>query len=162
MNKLIQSVKDFKIIPNNFKSSGAFDVIDVDDEKITAKLNLIDDSELIDYTTGSNVEVFGVNNVGLVYFETKILDLKENIITLSVDKGGYVCQNCYTNDKIVDTKTIKLIRMFYYVDISKITKLEVSNKVKEEINEFLDNYYDKYTGLYLKTKNLLKDLNRIG
>ena len=87
---------------------------------------------------------------------------KENIITLSVDKGGYLCQNCYTNDKIVDTKTIKLIRMFYYVDISKITKLEVSNKVKEEINEFLDNYYDKYTGLYLKTKNLLKDLNRIG
>ena len=87
---------------------------------------------------------------------------KENIITLSIDKGGYICRECHTNEKIVDTKTIKLIRMFYYVDISKITKLEISNKVKEEINEFLDNYYDKYTGLYLKTKTLLKDLNRIG
>ena len=87
---------------------------------------------------------------------------KENIITLSIDKGGYICRECHTNEKIVDIKTIKLIRMFYYVDISKITKLEISNKVKEEINEFLDNYYDKYTGLYLKTKTLLKDLNRIG
>ena len=87
---------------------------------------------------------------------------KENIITISIDKGGYICRECHTNEKIVDTKTIKLIRMFYYVDISKITKLEISNKVKEEINEFLDNYYDKYTGLYLKTKTLLKDLNRIG
>ena len=84
MKEIIKSAKDFKIIPNNFKSSGAFDVIDVDDEKITAKLNLIDDSELIDYTTGSNVEVFGVNNVGLIYFETKILDIKDKTITLAI------------------------------------------------------------------------------
>ncbi len=87
---------------------------------------------------------------------------KEGIVTLSVERGGYVCQNCHTNEKIVDVKTIKLIRMFYYVDISKITKLEISNSVKEELNSFLNDYYDKYTGIYLKSKNLLKDLNRIG
>ena len=86
---------------------------------------------------------------------------KTNIVTLSSDKGGYVCKNCYTKEYVVDEKTIKLIRLFYYVDLSKISKLDVSNKVKNEINRFLDDYYDRYTGLYLKSKNFIKNLNKI-
>lgn len=84
MKEIIESAKDFKIIPNNFKSSGAFDVISVDEEKIKAKLILVDEKELSDYTTGSSVEVFGVNNVGLIYFETKILDINNDIISLAL------------------------------------------------------------------------------
>ena len=84
------------------------------------------------------------------------------ITTLSADKGGYVCRKCYTNERMVDEKTIKLIRMFYYVDLLKISKLDISPKVKREINDFLDDYYDRYTGLYLKSKTFLKNLNQIG
>lgn len=84
-----------------------------------------------------------------------------NILTLSTIKGGYVCNKCHTCEKIVSEKTIKLIRMFYYVDIDKISKLEISDLCKNEINEFLDNYYDQYTGLYLKSKSFLSDLNKL-
>ncbi len=84
-----------------------------------------------------------------------------NIITLSSNKGGYICKNCHTNEKIISEKSIKLIRMFYYVDISKITKLEISDLTKNEINEFLDIYYDMYTGLYLKSKLFLKNLEKV-
>ena len=42
---------------------------------------------------------------------------KTGIVTLSSYRGGYVCKNCYTNEKMVSEKTIKLLRMFYYVDI---------------------------------------------
>lgn len=84
-----------------------------------------------------------------------------SIATISSSKGGYVCNNCLTNEKLVSDKTIKLIRLFYYVDISKISKLEISNLEKKEINEFLDEYYDSYTGLYLKSKSFLKNLNKI-
>lgn len=93
--------------------------------------------------------------------ECSICSSKTSIVTLSVDKGGYICKNCRTNEKLVSEKTIKLIRMFYYVDISKISKLEISNDVKKEVNTFLDNYYDKYTGLYLKSKTFLHNLNKI-
>lgn len=86
---------------------------------------------------------------------------KDGITTLSSDSGGFICKNCLTNEPIVSEKTIKLIRMYYYVDISKISKLEVSEEAKKEINDFLNLYYDKYTGLYLKTKNFLKSLNKI-
>jgi DNA repair protein RecO (recombination protein O) len=84
-----------------------------------------------------------------------------SIATLSSNKGGYICNRCYKNEKIVSSKTIKMIRMFCYVDISKISKLDISDQVKREINDFLDEYYDQYTGLYLKSKTFLKNLNKI-
>lgn len=87
---------------------------------------------------------------------------KTGIATLSSGRGGYICNNCLRNELIVNEKTIKLIRMFYYVDISKISSLEISNLAKKEINDFLDDYYDRYTGLYLKSKNLLKNINKVG
>lgn len=84
-----------------------------------------------------------------------------NIVTLSSDKGGYICSNCRTYEPILDNKTIKLIRMFYYVDISKIEKLSISDNIKQEINTFLDSYYERYTGLYLKSKQFLSNLKNI-
>lgn len=86
---------------------------------------------------------------------------KTNIVTISSYKGGYICQNCHTNEKIISPKTIKIFRMFYYVDIAKISKLELSDQVKNEINTFLNDYYDRYTGLYLKSKKFILDLQKI-
>lgn len=84
-----------------------------------------------------------------------------NIVTLSSTKGGFICKNCLTGEELVSNKTIKLIRIFYYVDISKITKLEIGNKEIKEIGGFLDSYYDAYSGLYLKSKKFIKDLNML-
>ena len=81
-----------------------------------------------------------------------------NVLTISTNKGGFVCRNCHTNERIVSPKTIKILRMLYYVDISKISKVNISNDVKEEIDKFINEYYDKYTGLYLKSKNFLKSI----
>jgi DNA repair protein RecO (recombination protein O) len=86
---------------------------------------------------------------------------KTNIVTLSSSRGGYVCKNCHKNERVVSEKTIKLIRMFYYVDINKISKLDISSKSKMEISDFLDEYYDRYTGLFLKSKILLKNINKV-
>lgn len=86
---------------------------------------------------------------------------KTNIITISGDRGGYLCNNCRENEYIVSDKTIKLIRMFYYVDISKISKLKVGNETKKEIDMFINEYYDRYTGLYLKSKSFIKSLEKL-
>jgi len=82
-----------------------------------------------------------------------------DIVTISSYKGGYLCQKCLGNEKIVSNKCIKLIRMFYYVDIAKISKLEISQSVKNELNQFIDEYYDRYAGLYLKSKSFLSKIN---
>lgn len=84
---------------------------------------------------------------------------KSSIATISSYKGGYLCNKCRGNEKIVDANTIKLIRMFYYVDINKISKIEIKEKNKYEINKFLNEYYDRYTGLYLKSKAFLNTID---
>ncbi len=83
------------------------------------------------------------------------------IITLSADSGGYVCRNCFSNEGYVSEKTIKMIRMYYYVDIKSISKLDVSSGVSREINQFLDMYYERYTGLYLKSKDFIRKVNSL-
>lgn len=83
------------------------------------------------------------------------------IVTLSADTGGYVCRNCYSNEGLVSEKTIKMIRMFYYVDIKNITKLDVSNEVNREISQFLEQYYDRYTGLYVKSRDFVRKINQL-
>ena len=85
----------------------------------------------------------------------------KQIITLSSDKGGYICKNCYQNEPLVSDKTIKMIRMYYYVDIKNITKLDVSPTITKEINDFLEDYYDRYTGLYMKSKDFMKRINQL-
>ena len=86
---------------------------------------------------------------------------EKSIATLSSSRGGYFCNNCLKNDRMVSAKTIKLIRMFYYVDISKIEKLDISELCKNEINTFLNEYYENYTGLYLKSKNFINNIKKL-
>ena len=82
----------------------------------------------------------------------------KNVITLSSDKGGYLCSRCRTNEPIVSEKTIKLVRMYALVDIDKISKLDLNKDIIKEVNSFIDLYYDRYTGLYLKSKEFLNKL----
>ncbi len=82
----------------------------------------------------------------------------KSIVTISFYKGGYVCSKCRDKEAILDEKVLKMIRMYYYVDISKISKLEISEKVVHEIDDFLTKYYDHFTGLYIKSKKFLKDI----
>ena len=84
-----------------------------------------------------------------------------DIVSLSPTQGGYICKSCYQNDRLVSEKTIKMIRLYYLVDISNISKLDVKKEITNEINTFLDEYYEKYTGLYLKSKDFLKEINRL-
>lgn len=93
--------------------------------------------------------------------ECAVCGNKTNIVTISGDRGGYICKDCVENEYIVSDKTIKLIRMFYYVDISKISKLSISNKISYEIDLFISSYYDRYTGLYLKSKKFINDIKKL-
>jgi len=86
---------------------------------------------------------------------------KIDIVTISSYRGGYLCKNCTHGEVITNIKTIKLLRMFYYVDISKITKLEVSENIKNELSQFIYDYYDRYSGIYLKSREFLKNLEKI-
>ena len=83
-----------------------------------------------------------------------------NILTISSYKGGFLCKNCVGNEPIYQIKTVKLIRMFYYIDLSKITKIDISEISKKEISNFIEDYYERYSGLYLKSKYFLEEFTK--
>ena len=86
---------------------------------------------------------------------------KKNIVTIDPDEGGYICKDCYTNELIFDPKTITMLRKYYLIDIKSITKISIKEDIIQEINNFISKYYDRYTGLYLKSKDFLKTINKL-
>ena len=92
MKNILESTKDFKIIPDNFKSAGEFKILSINEEEFKVQLTLTDKSELDDYKVGNNVEIFGVNDFGLIYFETTIIGKNDFVLTLSISQDYSVIQ----------------------------------------------------------------------
>ncbi len=96
--------------------------------------------------------------VGINFNECAKCGNNTDIITIDPDIGGYICKNCYENEIIYDDKTLKMLRMYYLVDINSISDLKISDVVINNINYFINTYYDRYTGLYLKSKKFLEEM----
>jgi len=82
----------------------------------------------------------------------------KDILTISIENGGFICKNCYSSGRIYTSQIIKLIRMFMYVDIDKISKINIKEENKKELIMFIDEYYDSLSGIYLKSKEFLKNI----
>lgn len=107
------------------------------------------------------IKVLDYLGVGINFNSCSKCGNTKNIVTINGDAGGYLCSNCYTNEIIYDTKTIKMFRMYYLIDINTISDLKISEEVVNNIDRFINTYYDRYTGLYLKSKKFLKDINKL-
>ena len=81
------------------------------------------------------------------------------VVTLSMNKGGYVCVNCRENEELIDEKVLKLLRLYQYVDISKISNLDIDENNSKIISKIIDEYYDLYSGLRTKSKKFLKEID---
>ncbi len=86
---------------------------------------------------------------------------KKDIVTLSSENGGLICRNCYQNERLMPISVIKLLNMYYLVDIKSISNLNIKKDIVSEINRFLTLYYEDYTGLYLKSKDFLKTMQSL-
>ena len=82
----------------------------------------------------------------------------KNILTISIQDGGFICQNCYHGGKIYSEQIIKLIRLLIHVDVDNITKISIKDSTKKELTLFIEEYYDTLSGVYLKSKDFLKNL----
>ena len=47
------------------------------------------------------------------------------------------------------------------MDIAKISKLDVSDNIQKELSMFIYDYYDRYSGIYLKSREFLKNLDKL-
>lgn len=84
-----------------------------------------------------------------------------SVVSLSHSKGGYVCYKDRTSEPLYDEAFLKLIKVYYYIDISKISVLNLKEKTINEIDTFLSIYYKDYSGLYLRSKEFVNKLNNL-
>ena len=134
------------------------DIENIYDDFIKTILKLEDGLDPIVLTNILEIKYLEYLGVLFNLDECVICGSKNNIATFDADKGGYICINCLTNEIIVDKKVIKMIRMYYYINIDSIKEIKVDDLTKNTINKYLDLYYERYTGLYLNSKDFLKKL----
>jgi len=87
MRNIIENGKDYRIIPEKFESSTICNIIKSSDDKINFTLPIASSDEILDYKTGDEVEIFGSNNEGLIYFTTKILEKEGRNITVEMPES---------------------------------------------------------------------------
>ncbi len=82
----------------------------------------------------------------------------------SIKEGGILCEKCSHQDPYslkVQQVTLKLLRLFYHFDLSRLGSINVKDKTKNELELCINAYYDVYSGLYLKTKRFLQQLDKL-
>ncbi len=84
MQNIIKNGKDFRIIPEKFESSTVCSITNTADNSIDFSLPIVTDDELADYNKGDEVEIFGSNNEGLIYFVTNITEKNGKNITVKM------------------------------------------------------------------------------
>ena len=69
--------------------------------------------------------------------------------------GGFVCKDCYTNEIKVSSNYKRIINRFQNVNIQEIKDIRLSKEDERIINTFLDEYYEKYSAIYMNSKKFL-------
>jgi DNA repair protein RecO (recombination protein O) len=86
----------------------------------------------------------------------------EGQFSFSIRENGFICHRCLEKDPYhfkISTATLKLLRIFYYLDLSRLGTISVKDETKKELKTVIDAYYEEYSGLHLKSKRFL---NQIG
>lgn len=91
---------------------------------------------------------------------------KEVLFSLELATGTSKCRNCFTlNDETIYGDNYNLFRLLYVTKMVMFTKeniMNLSDKYSEaidEVNKFLDNYYEHYLGYKSKTKKIINKIN---
>ncbi|RSD22746.1 DNA repair protein RecO [Mesobacillus subterraneus] len=86
----------------------------------------------------------------------------EGDFNFSIREGGLLCHRCFETDPYrikTSPGTVRLLRLFYLLDLNRLGNISVKPETKAELNKVIRAYYDEYSGLYLKTRKFLDQMD---
>ncbi|NEY19693.1 DNA repair protein RecO [Bacillus ginsengihumi] len=89
---------------------------------------------------------------------------KEGRFAFSIRENGIICHRCFEKDPYhlaLSQPAIKLLRLFYYFDIGRLGNISVKPETKKELRNTISMYYDEYSGLHLKSKRFLDQIDHL-
>lgn len=133
-------------------------------ELVFQSLNLINEG----YDTEIIINIFEMkmlNSLGLypVLNQCALCRNTDGHFSFSIREGGLICHRCLGKDPYhfkISPATVKLLRLFYYFDLSRLGNISVKPETKAELKKVISAYYDEYSGLNLKTKKFLKQMEK--
>ncbi|WP_066294644.1 DNA repair protein RecO [Bacillus sp. FJAT-29937] len=131
-------------------------------ELVYQSLNLVNegfDAEII-------VNIFEMkmlNTLGLypVLNQCAVCSSTDGHFSFSIREGGLICHRCLEKDPYhykISPATVKLLRLFYFFDLSRLGNISVKPETKAELKKVINAYYEEYSGLNLKTKKFLNQM----
>ena len=139
------------------ESSEISEIYDILIESITKIDDGLDSKVLLDIVMLKYLKYLGVlPNID----SCSLCGSNNEIVTMDPKSFGFICKECYDGERMVNPKALKLIRMFYYVDINKINNLDVGEEY-EDVHNFINEYYEEHTGIYINIKKQLITLNKM-
>lgn len=90
--------------------------------------------------------------------------LTEGLTGFSIKEAGVLCSRC----KQIDSKNIeisiavtKLLRIFSSIDLNRLGNISVKDATKQQLKQVLDAYYEEYSGIHLKSKRFLNQIDKL-
>jgi DNA repair protein RecO (recombination protein O) len=88
----------------------------------------------------------------------------EGNFAFSIKEGGYLCHRCFHKDPHlikVSPAALRLLRTFYFYDLHRIGNVSLKEETRKELRLIIDEYYDAYSGIMLKSKRFLKQIGSL-
>lgn len=82
----------------------------------------------------------------------------------SIREGGLICHRCVEQDPYhykISQSAVKLLRLFYIFDLGRLGNISVKPETKAELKKIISAYYEEYSGLRLKSKKFLDQMERM-
>ena len=81
----------------------------------------------------------------------------QNTDFMAIDgkRGGFICSSCYSNERKVPSNFYKIVKRFMDVDINEIKDIKLSSEDSLIIDEFLNEYYETFSAVYLNSSKFL-------
>lgn len=79
--------------------------------------------------------------------------------------GGVLCPSHYGLDQrraMVDPNVLYLLDRFQSVSFHELERIAIKKEMKEKLRQFIDQLYEEYVGIRLKSKKFIDDLSKWG
>ncbi|MFC0473479.1 DNA repair protein RecO [Halalkalibacter kiskunsagensis] len=86
-------------------------------------------------------------------------------VAFSIRHAGFLCKTCLCKDDRayhLTAHAARLLRLFFYVDLQRLGQISLKKETKQELKKVISAYYDEYSGLRLKSKRFLEQMERLG
>lgn len=89
---------------------------------------------------------------------------KETPIAFSIRYAGFICARCSHKDEHAfpcSAQTVRLIKLFADMNLHRLGNISLKQQTKSELKQIIRAYYDEYSGVSLKSRRFLDQLDRM-